>query len=71
MDIGDKWDSGKVKSDNSVEVAYEGRGLASGENAYWKVRIWDANELYALPLYLPCFPAIQSELQSFGLSNPI
>lgn len=39
--IGDKWDSGKVKSDNSVEVSYAGSDLQSGERSYWKVRIWD------------------------------
>jgi alpha-L-rhamnosidase len=40
-DIGDKWDSGKVRSDNSVEVFYEGDPLTSGERSYWKVRVWD------------------------------
>ena len=39
--IGDKWDSGKVMSDNSIEVLYGGSELASGERVYWKVRIWD------------------------------
>src|SRR5262249_49915386 len=42
-DMGDKWDSGKVRSDNSVEVFYAGRELASSERAYWKVRVWDRN----------------------------
>lgn len=40
-EIGDKWDSGKVPSDNSVEVLYKGHTLVTGERAYWKVRIWD------------------------------
>lgn len=39
--IGDDWDSGKIASDNSVEVPYAGRALASAERAYWKVRVWD------------------------------
>jgi len=39
--IGDKWDSGKVKSEKSVNVAYQGKALASGEKCYWKARIWD------------------------------
>ena len=38
---GDLWDSGKVTSENSVEVAYAGRELSSGERAFWKVRVWD------------------------------
>jgi alpha-L-rhamnosidase len=42
--IGDKWDSGKVRSENSVEVVYEGIRLASGERAYWKVRVWDEKD---------------------------
>src|ERR1700722_16129451 len=41
--IVDKWDSGKVRSDNSVEVGYGGRHLVSGERVYWKVRVWDQN----------------------------
>ena len=42
-DTGDKWDSGKIASDNSVEIPYAGRALTSGERAYWKVRVWDEN----------------------------
>jgi len=38
--VGDKWDSGKVISDNSVEIPYNGGPLASGEKCYWKVRVW-------------------------------
>jgi len=39
-DVGDKWDSGKVNSDRSVNVVYKGKPLASGEKCYWKVRVW-------------------------------
>ncbi|MHC4981620.1 MAG: family 78 glycoside hydrolase catalytic domain [Planctomycetota bacterium] len=42
-DVGDKWDSGMVESDRSVNVAYEGDKLASGEQCLWKVRVWDAD----------------------------
>ncbi len=38
---GDLWDSGIVKSDQSIQVAYRGKRLASGAAAFWKVRIWD------------------------------
>jgi alpha-L-rhamnosidase len=38
---GDKWDSGKIASDNSVEVSYPGNTLVSTERCYWKVRVWD------------------------------
>ncbi len=35
------WTSGKVLSDQSVNVAYDGPVLKSGQRVYWKVRIWD------------------------------
>ena len=38
---GDKWDSGKLDSDQSVNVVYKGKELASGERCWWKVRVWD------------------------------
>jgi alpha-L-rhamnosidase len=37
------WDSGKSESNQSVNVTYEGAALTSGQQAYWKVRIWDMN----------------------------
>lgn len=53
-DVGDKWDSGKVVSDDSVEVFYGGRPLTSGGRAYWKVRVWDQNgrpSIYSAPSF--------------------
>lgn len=38
---GDMWDSGKVTSDRSVNVVYDGKPLSSGEKCWWKVRVWD------------------------------
>lgn len=40
-DEGDLWDSGKVDSDQSIIVPYEGRLLASRQRVWWKVRYWD------------------------------
>jgi alpha-L-rhamnosidase len=40
-DRGDVWDSGKVMSGESAQVAYNGKPLASGHTYYWKVRTWD------------------------------
>ncbi len=37
----DKWDSGKVTSDRSVNVPYTGSSLASDETCYWQLRVWD------------------------------
>ncbi len=38
---GDKWDSGKISSDKSVNIPYGGSVLESGKTYYWKVRTWD------------------------------
>ena len=40
---GDLWDSGKVKSNRSVNIIYAGDALASGERCFWKVKVWDKN----------------------------
>ncbi len=42
-DEGDLWDSGKVKSDRSIQVAYEGNPLRSRMRCYWKVKVWSEN----------------------------
>lgn len=42
-DEGDLWDSGRVESDRSVHVVYEGAALASRRRAHWKVQAWDAD----------------------------
>jgi alpha-L-rhamnosidase len=35
------WSSGKVTSDNSVNIPYEGTVLKSLQKVYWQVRVWD------------------------------
>ena len=40
-DTGDLWDSGKVVSDESAQIAYAGKALVSRESCFWKVRAWD------------------------------
>jgi alpha-L-rhamnosidase len=37
------WATGKVLSDKSVNVEYEGSSLKSMQRVYWQVRIWDNN----------------------------
>jgi len=39
-DKGDLWDSGKVKSDQSIQVEYKGKSLESLVACHWKVRVW-------------------------------
>src|SRR5258706_10794879 len=40
---GDLWDSGKVSSDETVNIVYAGRPLKSGEQCFWTVKVWDKN----------------------------
>ena len=35
------WTSGKVNSDQSVNVEYDGPALKSMQRVYWQVRVWD------------------------------
>ncbi len=35
------WPTGKVMSDSSVHVTYQGTALQSGTKYYWQVRVWD------------------------------
>ena len=40
----DLWDSGKVASAESVQVAYAGKPLVSGQCVWWKVRVWGIDD---------------------------
>ncbi len=35
------WKSGKVLSDASINIAYEGEKLKSGKRYFWRARVWD------------------------------
>src|SRR6266704_3520082 len=37
------WDSGKVSSDQTVNVPYGGKSLAAKQGCFWKIRVWDKN----------------------------
>lgn len=39
--IADVWDSGKVDSNQSVNVTYQGNELESAKQYHWKVKVWD------------------------------
>jgi alpha-L-rhamnosidase len=39
-DQGDLWDSGRVASDRSVHVEYQGKPLSSGVLCHWKIKAW-------------------------------
>jgi alpha-L-rhamnosidase len=39
--VGDLWDSGKITGNETVNVVYAGRPLASRQQCFWKVCVWD------------------------------
>jgi alpha-L-rhamnosidase len=38
------WDSGKIASNQTNQIAYEGVPLTSGTKYYWQVRVWDETD---------------------------
>lgn len=49
-DTADLWDSGKIDSRRSLNIAYRGKTLTSSERAYWRVRIWRPTDADANPV---------------------
>jgi hypothetical protein len=46
------WDSGKVESDSSINVAYQGKSLAPNQHYFWKVKTWtqkDGESIWSRP----------------------
>lgn len=41
-DVGAYWDTGKVDSDKSINIRYQGNALKSRDILYWKVKAWNA-----------------------------
>lgn len=44
QDKADLWNTGKLKSNASVMVPYQGKALTSRSLCYWRVRVWDAKK---------------------------
>lgn len=44
LDQGDLWESGKVLSGQQNQIEYGGKPLASRQQCFWKVRIWDQSD---------------------------
>jgi alpha-L-rhamnosidase len=40
---GDLWDSGKINSDETIQIDCAGKELHSFQQVFWKVRVWDEN----------------------------
>jgi hypothetical protein len=43
--IGDLWDSGVVATNQLNQILYGGTPLPTSQQAFWKVRVWDANNV--------------------------
>lgn len=41
----DVWDSGKIQSADSYLIPYEGSVLESTKNYWWRVMVWDSNDM--------------------------
>lgn len=41
QDEGDLWDSGRIESDRTIHISYNGLALKSSQQVFWKVRAWD------------------------------
>lgn len=39
--MGGLWDTGRVESDQTSQIAYSGTPLKAGQTCFWKVRMWD------------------------------
>lgn len=50
----DLWDSGKVKSAQTLGVRYAGKPLQSGARCFWRVQVWDVKD-QPLPTSAPSF----------------
>ncbi len=61
-DKGDLWDSGRVTSAETFGIVYAGQPLASDEQCFWKVKVWDQDNRES-PW---CLPA----LWTMGLLKP-
>jgi alpha-L-rhamnosidase len=44
QNTGDVWDSGKVVSDDTIQIPFAGHPLKSAQQIFWKVRVWDAKD---------------------------
>ena len=41
QDRGSLWDSGKIESNQTIDIAYNGKPLTTDQRCFWKLRVWD------------------------------
>ena len=51
-DSADVWDSGRIKSDVSIQLPYEGPALKSRTTYYWKVKVWCKGKGFSVSPYM-------------------
>lgn len=45
LEKADLWNTGKVNSNQSWNVRYEGKAIKPGQTVFWAVRVWDQNDV--------------------------
>ncbi len=45
LNQGDLWDTGKIASDGSIQIPYQGQPLRSEQVCFWKIRVWDGQDV--------------------------
>ena len=63
---GKLWDTGKVQSDQTVNLGYAGEALRSNTKYFWRVRVWldDENTVWSEPAFFHTGILESSELKA-------
>ncbi len=69
-DQGDLWESGRVESNQSIQVEYSGKPLGSFQYCYWKVRVWTKTNSEPGTLNSVCGPWSKPAFWVTGLLKP-
>ncbi len=67
----DMWDSGKIASDNSYAVTYEGGVLQPGRTYFWRVKYWDSDGVECAGSDIQSFTMSSNKSESIVTDNPL
>lgn len=68
------WDSGKVDSNQSIQIPYDGPPLKSRQRVYWYVRVWDENgnsTEWSDPTWFEMGLLAENDWQAQWIGNPL
>ena len=68
------WDSGKVLSDQSIQIPYAGPGLQSRQRVHWRVRVWDQDDQltdWSEPAWFEMGLLNQGDWEAQWIGNPL